>query len=278
VRLAAVQATYVLMDREATIDRVAQLTSAAAKDGAQVIVFPEVFVPGTPIWIDTRPIWDGDGDWFRMLAENAVVIPSPAADRLGAIAREHEVWLVVGVEERERHGGTIYNTLLYFSPEGSLVERHRKLDRQLVVELDALGLSSIANLLAAIKTAKRLALGPDDAILSVATDSAAMYGSERRKFEARHYAEGFAEVHAGELAGRHLDGLSDDHLIELGASERRRIFNLGYYTWVEQQGVPLAEFERRRDQGFWQGLKDAIPKWDALIEDFNRETGLNRAA
>jgi nitrilase len=127
VRLAAVQATYVLMDREATIDRVAQLTSAAAKDGAQVIVFPEVFVPGTPIWIDTRPIWDGDGDWFRMLAENAVVIPSPAADRLGAIAREHEVWLVVGVEERERHGGTIYNTLLYFSPEGSLVERHRKL-------------------------------------------------------------------------------------------------------------------------------------------------------
>jgi nitrilase len=127
VRLAAVQATYVLMDREATIDRVAQLTSSAAKDGAQVIVFPEVFVPGTPIWINTRPIWDGDSEWFRMLAENAVVIPGPAADRLGAIAREHEVWLVVGVEERERHGGTIYNTLLYFSPEGTLVERHRKL-------------------------------------------------------------------------------------------------------------------------------------------------------
>jgi nitrilase len=115
------------MDREATIDRVAQLTSSAAKEGAQVIVFPEVFVPGTPIWIDTRPIWDADSEWFRMLAENAVVIPSPAADRLGAIAGEHEVWLVVGVEERERHGGTIYNTLLYFSPEGTLVERHRKL-------------------------------------------------------------------------------------------------------------------------------------------------------
>lgn len=125
VRLAAVQATYVLMDREATIDRVAQLTSSAAKEGAQVIVFPEVFVRGTPIWINTRPIWDGDGEWFWMLAENAVVIPSPAADRLGAIAREHEVWLVVGVEERERHGGTIYNTLVYFSPDGTLVERHR---------------------------------------------------------------------------------------------------------------------------------------------------------
>jgi nitrilase len=71
VRLAAVQATYVLMDREATIERVAQLTGAAAKEGAQVVVFPEVFVPGTPIWMNTRPIWDGDGEWFRMLAENA---------------------------------------------------------------------------------------------------------------------------------------------------------------------------------------------------------------
>lgn len=62
-----------------------------------------------------------------MLAENAVVIPSPATERLGAIAREHSIWLVVGVEERELHGGTIYNTLLYFSPEGDLTERHRKL-------------------------------------------------------------------------------------------------------------------------------------------------------
>jgi nitrilase len=126
VRLAAVQATYVLMDREATIDRVGELTKAAAAQGAQIVVFPEVFVPGTPIWMDTRPIWDGDDEWFRMLAENAVVIPSPASERLGAIAREHGVWLVVGVDERERHGGTIYNTVLYFSADGTLVERHRK--------------------------------------------------------------------------------------------------------------------------------------------------------
>jgi nitrilase len=127
VRLAAVQASYVLMDREATIDRVADLTEAAVAEGAQVVVFPEVFVPGTPIWIDTRPIWDGDDAWFRLLSENAVLIPSPSTDRLGATALKHGVWLVVGVEERESHGGTIYNTLLYFSPDGSLVERHRKL-------------------------------------------------------------------------------------------------------------------------------------------------------
>jgi nitrilase len=127
VRVAAVQATYVLMDREATIDRVAELTSQAAGQGAELVVFPEVFVPGTPIWIDTRPIWDGDGDWFGLLAENAVVVPGPATERLGAVASEHRVWLVVGVQEREPHGATIFNTLLYFSPDGALAGRHRKL-------------------------------------------------------------------------------------------------------------------------------------------------------
>ena len=127
LRVAAVQAGYVLKDRDATIDRVAGLTADAARQGAHLVVFPEVFVPGTPIWIDTRPIWDGDAEWFGLLAANALVVGSPACDRLGAIAAEHGVWLVVGVEEREPTGSTIYNTVLYFSPEGHLVERHRKL-------------------------------------------------------------------------------------------------------------------------------------------------------
>ena len=127
LRVAAVQASYVLMDRDATIDRVAALTASAAREGAQLVVFPEVFVPGTPVWIDTQPIWDGDEEWFGLLAENAVVIGGPASDRLAAIAAEHGVWLVVGVDEREPHGATIYNTVLYFSPDGGLAGRHRKL-------------------------------------------------------------------------------------------------------------------------------------------------------
>src|SRR6187399_2520352 len=106
LRVAAVQATYELMNRDATIDRVAELTADAAKQGAQLVAFPEVFIPGTPIWIDTQPIWDGDAEWFRLLAENAVEIPGPATERLGAIAAEHGVWLVVGIEEREPHGST----------------------------------------------------------------------------------------------------------------------------------------------------------------------------
>jgi nitrilase len=127
VRVAAVQAAYELMNRDATIDRVAELTADAAAQGAQLVVFPEVFVPGTPIWIWTQPIWDGDDEWFQLLLENAVVVPSPATDRLGAIAAEHDVWLVLGIQEQELNGGTLYNTLLYFSPEGVLVEKHRKL-------------------------------------------------------------------------------------------------------------------------------------------------------
>jgi nitrilase len=127
LRVAAVQASYELMNRDATIGRVAELTAAAADEGAELVVFPEVFVPGTPIWIDTQPIWSGDEDWFALLAENAVVIPGSATERLAAIAAEHRVWLAVGVEEREQHGATIYNTVLYFSPGGELAARHRKL-------------------------------------------------------------------------------------------------------------------------------------------------------
>ncbi len=127
MRVAAVQATYVLMDREATIDRVAALTADAASRGAQLVVFPEAFIPGTPFWIDTQPIWDGDADWFRLLAENAVAVPGPTTERLAEIAREQRVWLVIGVQERERTGSTIYNTVLYISPDGTLVEKHRKL-------------------------------------------------------------------------------------------------------------------------------------------------------
>ena len=98
LRVAAVQASYVLMDQAATLERVRALTAEAAAQGAQLVAFPEVFVPGTPIWIDTRPIWDGDDDWFQLLAQNAVVVPGPATEQLGAIARQNGVWLVIGVK------------------------------------------------------------------------------------------------------------------------------------------------------------------------------------
>ena len=125
--VAAVQAAYVLMDREATLDRVESLASDAAAKGAGLVVFPEAFVPGTPIWIDTVPVWDGDQAWFAALMDQAVAVPGPATDRMCAIARDLGVYLVVGIDEREPNGGTIYNSLVYISPDGMLLGKHRKL-------------------------------------------------------------------------------------------------------------------------------------------------------
>ena len=127
VTVAAIQAGYVLMDREATLDKTVRLIGDAAAKGARLIVLPEVFIPGTPIWMDSVPIWNGDEEWFRLLVDNAVVVPSPATERLGDAAREAGAYVVVGVEEREPHGRTIYNALLYFGPDGSLITKHRKL-------------------------------------------------------------------------------------------------------------------------------------------------------
>ena len=107
--VAAVQAAYVLLDRDATLNRVEELVAEAAGLGAELVVFTEAFVPGTPLWIDARPIWEGDGPWYARLGEQAVVVPGPATARIGATARAHRAHLVIGVQEREPHGSTIYN-------------------------------------------------------------------------------------------------------------------------------------------------------------------------
>jgi len=181
--------------------------------------------------------------------------------------------LVIGISDRS----TDSLNLLFNSEVGRrFLSARRKLDPALIDRLDGLGLSSIANVLAAIKIAKHLGLGAGDAIVTVATDSAAMYASEARKYESAHYPRGFDEVAAGQVLGAHLEGVSVDHTIELTEIDRNRIYNLGYYTWVEQQGVPLDAFDRRRDQGFWRGLQSAVAGWDRLIEEFNARTGLNR--
>jgi nitrilase len=126
-RVAAVQAAYVLMDRDACVAKAVDLIGRAAADGAEVIVLPEAFVPGTPIWIDSRPIWDGDEEWYARLVDQAVVVPGPVTDTLGAAAREAGAYVVIGVQEREPHGATIYNTTLYLGPDGALLAKHRKL-------------------------------------------------------------------------------------------------------------------------------------------------------
>ncbi|MBX3603862.1 MAG: carbon-nitrogen hydrolase family protein [Piscinibacter sp.] len=125
--VAAVQASYVLLDREACVDKAAALIAQAAQRGARIVVLPEAFIPGAPVWIDSRPIWDGDADWYALLVEQAVVVPGPVTVRLGAAARAAGAYVVIGVQERDPHGSTLYNTTLYFGPDGRLLAKHRKL-------------------------------------------------------------------------------------------------------------------------------------------------------
>jgi len=129
VKVAGVQAEPVVLDREATLEKLAALTAEAAGAGAQLVVFPETFVPVYPssLWARAFAGWGDERakEVFARICANAVEVPGPAADRLGAIAREHGVWLVTGVNELER--GTLYNSLLYHAPDGSLALHHRKL-------------------------------------------------------------------------------------------------------------------------------------------------------
>jgi nitrilase len=122
--VAAVQGTPVFLDREATIEKVGAYTKDAVANGAALVAFPEGFVPCYPDWVWRTTPW-ADGDWYARWADQSVDVPGPACDALGAIARDQSVYLMIPVNERD--GGTIYNTMLYFGPDGALLAKHRKL-------------------------------------------------------------------------------------------------------------------------------------------------------
>ena len=154
------------------------------------------------------------------------------------------------------------------------LQSRRGLGDDVVSALGHFGLSSICNLLAAVKTVKLLGLGPDDAVVTVATDGAAMYPSERAKTLANRWPDGFDAVDAAEVDGRHLGAIGTDDMIECTERDRHRIFNLGYYTWVEQQGTPVDVFDARRSESFWSALPRYLDTWDAMITDFNERVGV----
>ena len=132
VTVACVQVEPVVFDREATLDKVAALAAEAAGAGAELVVFPETFVPVYPssLWARAFAGWQAAGakETFARIAQGSVAVGSPAERRLGEIAKANGVWLVTGVNEVEaERPGTIYNSLLYHAPDGSLALHHRKL-------------------------------------------------------------------------------------------------------------------------------------------------------
>src|SRR5947209_110119 len=132
VTVACVQAEPVVLDRERTLDRLEERAAEAARNGAELVVFPETFVPVYPSsrWAKAFAGWQNDGakQVFAQIAANSIAVGSPAEQRLAACARELGIWLVTGVNEVEpERPGTIYNALLYHAPDGSLALHHRKL-------------------------------------------------------------------------------------------------------------------------------------------------------
>ncbi|MFT7597787.1 MAG: cysteine synthase A [Acidimicrobiales bacterium] len=163
--------------------------------------------------------------------------------------------------------------VLFNSPAGKRHLVERGVAPELADMLVDFGYSSICNTLAAINAAKIWGLGSDDVVISVATDGSDLYNSDRERIMSTSFSGGFDDAEAAATFDRYLGDVDTTHAMEMGEIERRRVFNLGYFTWVEQQGVAFEDFERRRGQDFWDGLRPLVGQWDAMIDEFNAATG-----
>lgn len=179
--------------------------------------------------------------------------------------------LVVAVSDR----ATDQLSVLFAEPTGRafLADRHG-VGQEALASLDSFGLSSICNIVASVKVAKQFGLGRDDVVMTVATDGAPMYETERERISGRDFRDGFDDAAAGEVFGHWMLGADSANVLETALTDRRRIFNLGYFTWVEQQGVSFDDFVARRDQDYWVALRDKLARWDEMITEFNERAGV----
>ncbi len=89
----------------------------------------------------------------------------------------------------------------------------------------------------------------------------------------RDYPEGFDDAEGEDAIAQHLADITTDDVLDMDETNRNRVFNLGYFTWVEQQGISVEDFERRRNQSWWNDLRPLIDGWDSRIDEFNEATG-----
>ena len=197
------------------------------------------------------------------------------AHRIEGIGDKHVPWihnvrntdLVTAIDDE----ATLRLLRLFNEPAGREELARRGVPDTTLSELPLLGISSVCNLLAAIKTARYFELGPDDVLFTCFTDSVEMYRT--RLQEMRQQLGPFTAVDAAVAHERYLLGCSTDHLLELRYTDRKRIHNLKYFTWVEQQGKSAEELDALWDPRFWQELAEQLPLWDEQIEAFNRDSG-----
>jgi cysteine synthase len=200
--------------------------------------------------------------------------------RIEGIGDKHVPWihniknldLVVAVDDET----PISLMRLFNEPAGKKYLASKGVPESLIDMLDLLGISSIGNLVSAIKFARYYELGEHDIVMTVLTDSMEMYAS--RLQELNQERGEFTESDAAAVFAQHLQGLAIDNMEELTYYGRKRIHNLKYYTWVEQQGKTYAEIQKQWDDDqYWESIPACADQIDALIEEFNAKTGLLKA-
>jgi cysteine synthase A len=162
---------------------------------------------------------------------------------------------------------------LFNEPAGQKYLASKGVPEAVIANLGLMGFSGISNVLSAIKTARYYEMGEHDVMLTVLTDSMQLYQSRLMEMH-QEYGE-YTEVQAAVDFARWLHGIGTDNLLELTYAERRRVHNLKYFTWVEQQGRTYEEIQAQwHDREYWRGFQSQADEIDSLIEAFNADVNL----
>jgi cysteine synthase len=197
--------------------------------------------------------------------------------RIEGIGDKHVPWVhnlkntdvVAGIDDEPN----IQIMRLFNEPEGHRMLKEQGVPQAIIDKLDLFGISSIANIMGAIKLAKFYEMNERDAVFTVATDSMEMYQS--RILEAREKYGPFDREKSAVVFHRDLMGLNTEAVLELTYRDRKRMHNLKYFTWVEQQGKTVEELNAQwYDDDYWKRQWSKVDEWDAEIEEFNEKTGL----
>ena len=229
------------------------------------------------------------GDYLKHLFPNSKIAASEAlqcptlllngfgAHRIEGIGDKHVPWihntknteLVVAIDDN----AVVNLSRLFNEPAGRAYLVKMGVPEALVGQLDLLGFSGISNVLTAIKMAKYYEMGEHDVVLTVLTDSMELYASRLVEMH-QEYGE-YTSANAAADFARWLQGQSTDNMLELSYPDRKRVHNLKYYTWVEQQGKTYEEIQQQWYQpDYWTEVQTLVPEIDALIEAFNADVGL----
>ncbi len=198
------------------------------------------------------------------------------AHRIEGIGDKHVPWIhnvrntdfVAAVDDE----ATMRLLRVFNEPEAAAVLERYGVPSEIICQLPLLGISSICNLLAAIKTARYFEMDEQDVLFTSFTDSVDLYRTRLMELEAAHGA--YDTTRAAIDYERYLLGATTDHVKELGYIDRKAIHNLKYYTWVEQQGRTAAQLDALWSPSFWTDLAAQLPEWDRRIIAFNRDTGV----